>query len=353
MYYVIYDIYTGRITQWIDTSTNSTTITFFNLQITQTEYENQSSYQYVINGTTLSLTPPTTYYIDSNGIKYSKQLQTSWQPLQCNYNDLILFENGQWVVATSLQQTIYNIKSYNSNVVNTSLNNGYYYSQSLLTFLNFSILAINNIDNLLKINTSTSTINLRLLNNTFINITYTELQNIYNEMLTFKSNLYNEKWNLENIINSMNNLPSWQPNTVYNLNTMIIENNLVYKVIISGTSSNTIPNFDTQNGTNTTDNTVTWICLSSLTNAINMQNLFINNNLLNISQWKPNYSYSYYQYILNNDSLYICQQNGISGATEPTFNTTINTITSDNNINWLNLGNYYNYLNNLLNNNLV
>jgi hypothetical protein len=115
MYYCVYDINSGTIQQWLNSSINPN-IPMPNLEVTQQEFENQNLYEYVINGTTLSLTPPTTYYIDEYGIKYSVQLQSTYQPLQCNFNDLILYENNQWVVATSLQQAVYNTKSKNKNL---------------------------------------------------------------------------------------------------------------------------------------------------------------------------------------------------------------------------------------------
>ncbi len=357
MYYCIYNINSGAIQQWLNSSINPN-IPIPNIEVTQQEFENQTSYQYVINGTTLSLTPPTIYYVDNYGVKYSVQLQPTYQSLQCNFNDLILYENNQWIVATTLQQSIYNTKISNATSINNFLNNGYYYSPSLLTFLNFSVLAIDNINNLLKINNSSSnSISLRLLNNTFINVTYAELQNIYNEMLNFKMNLYNEKWNLENLINIETSLPSWQANTVYNLNQEILDpNGNIEKVIQAGTSSNTTPAFNTQYLSTTNDNTIIWKNLLTPINTIlNYRQIDINK-LLNTSQWQPNFNYSNYQYIIVFNSadysytLYKCLQNGTSGSVLPNFNNTLSSITTDNNISWLCLGEQLIYLTNIINN---
>ncbi len=357
MYYCVYDINSGTIQQWLNSSINPN-IPMPNLEVTQQEFENQNLYEYVINGTTLSLTPPTTYYIDEYGIKYSVQLQSTYQPLQCNFNDLILYENNQWVVATSLQQAVYNTKSKNKNFLNNFLKNGYYYSSSLLTFLNFSETAINNIDNLLKINNSSSnSINLRLLDNTNINISYTELQTIYNEMLNFKMNLYNMKWNSENLINIISNLSNWQPNTSYILDDYILDpNGNVERVVNAGISGNTIPNFNTEIYEFTIDNTITWKNISTPIDKISNHSLINIYNLFNNISWQPNFNYNNYQYIIffntTNYSyiLYKCLQNGTSGNTIPSFinNNTVNSVIQDNNITWLCLGEQFIYLNNLI-----
>ncbi len=356
MYYCNYDINSGMIIQWWNASINPN-IPTPNIEVTQQEFENQNLYLYVINGTTLSLTPPTTYYIDEYGDKYSVQIST-YQLLQCNFNDLILYENNQWVVANSLQQVAYNTNNINKNFLNNFLKDGYYYSPSLLTFLNFSETAINNINNLLKINNSSSNaINLRLLNNTNINISYAELQNIYNEMLNFKMNLYNEKWNLENLINTISNLSNWQPNTSYILDDYILDpNGNVERVVNAGISGNTIPNFNTEIYEFTVDNTITWKNISTPIDKISNHSLMSIYDLLNTTQWQSNFNYNNYQYIVFfNDSdysytLYKCLQNGTSGNTIPSFinNNTINSIIQDNNITWLCLGEQIVYLSKLV-----
>ena len=356
MYYCNYDINSGMIIQWWNASINPN-IPTPNIEVTQQEFENQNLYLYVINGTTLSLTPPTTYYIDEYGDKYSVQIST-YQLLQCNFNDLILYENNQWVVANSLQQVAYNTNNINKNFLNNFLKDGYYYSPSLLTFLNFSETAINNINNLLKINNSSSNaINLRLLNNTNINISYAELQNIYNEMLNFKMNLYNEKWNLENLINTISNLSNWQPNTSYILDDYILDpNGNVERVVNAGISGNTIPNFNTEIYEFTIDNTITWKNISTPIDKISNHSLMSIYDLLNTTQWQSNFNYNNYQYIVFfNDSdysytLYKCLQNGTSGNTIPSFinNNTINSIIQDNNITWLCLGEQIVYLSKLV-----
>ena len=357
MYYCNYDINSGAIQQWLNSSINSN-IPTPNLEVTQQEFENQNLYEYVINGTTLSLTPPTTYYIDEYGDKYSVQLQSTYQPLQCNFNDLLLYQNNQWVVATSLQQAAYNTKNNNKTFLNNFLKDGYYYSPSLLTFLNFSEISINSVDSLLKINNSSSNIiNLRLLDNVNINISYTQLQTVYNEMLNFKMNIYNMKWNLENLINTISNLSNWQPNTSYNLDDYILDSNgNVERVVNAGTSGNTIPNFNIEIYEFTVDNTITWKNISTPIDKISNHSLMNIYDLLNTSQWQSNFNYNNYQYIVFfNDSdysytLYKCLQNGTSGNTIPSFinNNSIGSIIQDNNITWLCLGEQIVYLSKLV-----
>lgn len=46
------------------------------------------------------LPQPYTFYIDPNGVKHIVQIEPDWQPLDCNWDDELVFENGKWRIKT-------------------------------------------------------------------------------------------------------------------------------------------------------------------------------------------------------------------------------------------------------------
>jgi len=50
------------------------------------------------------LPQPYTFYIDEKGIKHILQLNQNWQPLQCNYDDELINDNGIWRVKTEAEK---------------------------------------------------------------------------------------------------------------------------------------------------------------------------------------------------------------------------------------------------------
>ena len=50
------------------------------------------------------LPQPYTFYIDGKGIKHILQLNQNWQPLQCNYDDELINDNGIWRVKTETEK---------------------------------------------------------------------------------------------------------------------------------------------------------------------------------------------------------------------------------------------------------
>jgi hypothetical protein len=135
----------------------------------------------------------------------------------------------------------------------------------------------------------------------------------------------------------------WQTATSYNVGQEILiirpANGVLYSeiAITAGTSGTLTPNWPVPTGVTTTDGTVKWMSQGNTT--------------VTNSSWAANHSYKLHNRIVVtvNGSLYYevvttIAGTGTSGATSPTWNTTLNGTTADNQVTWTNIGIPYSVL---------
>jgi hypothetical protein len=120
----------------------------------------------------------------------------------------------------------------------------------------------------------------------------------------------------------------WQGSTVYTAGQEIVDSNFHIEVVeIGGTSGTTAPFWQSSTGAATTDNTVTWLDQGVSTAATP-------------AAWGSGILYGVGAVILDsNNNLQRCTVGGTSGATPPTWNTTVGGTTTDGGpLTWANFG---------------
>jgi hypothetical protein len=123
----------------------------------------------------------------------------------------------------------------------------------------------------------------------------------------------------------------WQPSTVYTAGQEIVDSNFHIEVVeTGGTSGTATPFWEISTGAATTDHTVTWLDQGLSTAATP-------------AAWESGHLYGVGVVILDsNNNLQRCTVRGSSGATPPTWNTTVGGTTTDGAsappLTWTNLG---------------
>ncbi|MFZ0816980.1 MAG: hypothetical protein WAM78_15760, partial [Candidatus Sulfotelmatobacter sp.] len=120
----------------------------------------------------------------------------------------------------------------------------------------------------------------------------------------------------------------WEPSTVYTAGQEIVDSNFHIEVVkTGGTSGTATPFWRSSTGAATTDHTVTWLDQGVSTAAPP-------------AAWASANLYGVGTVILDsNNNLQRCTVLGISGATPPTWNTTVGGTTTDGaTLTWTNLG---------------
>jgi len=123
----------------------------------------------------------------------------------------------------------------------------------------------------------------------------------------------------------------WQANTHYTAGEEILvirtATNVAYIQIAtnSGTTGSTIPTWPGVVGRKTVDNGITWLNQGATT-------------VVPLAAWTANHNYALQNRIFDGTNVEIVTQAGLSGATPPTWNTTIGGTTNDNAAIWINAG---------------
>jgi hypothetical protein len=128
----------------------------------------------------------------------------------------------------------------------------------------------------------------------------------------------------------------WQASTQYNVGQEILilrtADNLLYinTVVTAGTSGATIPTWPAGAGAQTVDGTVTWRNQGTTT-------------VTTLPGWTANTNNGQQKRIFDGTNVQISTTAGRSGATAPTWNTTVGGFTTDNTITWVNVGPWPNF----------
>jgi hypothetical protein len=120
----------------------------------------------------------------------------------------------------------------------------------------------------------------------------------------------------------------WQPVKTYAVGDRIFSRNLhVETALNAGLSGPVAPAWSAVAGAQTTDGTITWIDEGNLNQALT-------------NNWAANHAYtlSSTHFIDSNGNVEVSTTPGTSGATEPTWNLTLDGPTSDGSVTWTNAG---------------
>lgn len=124
----------------------------------------------------------------------------------------------------------------------------------------------------------------------------------------------------------------WQPKTTYQQGQEILVLNTTTKTLFiqsaasTGTTGSTIPVWSAVVGVSTTDGTVKWVNQGSTTTSTALPT------------WLANHAYPLQKQITDGTNVEIVIVTGTSGATTPSWNTTIGGKTTDGGITWINAG---------------
>jgi hypothetical protein len=120
----------------------------------------------------------------------------------------------------------------------------------------------------------------------------------------------------------------WQRSTGYTVGQRILSGKLhVETVLTAGTSGTTAPSWTNFAGAQTTDGTVVWIDQGSLDQALT-------------NSWQASHTYaaSNSHFIDSNGNVEVSTTPGVSGSSQPIWNTSVGGATPDNTVIWTNAG---------------